>query len=69
MATHVYVHVYTCILNGHLSFFLQSILSHGAVADCAVVGKEDPLKGHVPLALCVLRNGEIVVFSDALGSK
>uniref|UniRef100_A0A1D5QIW8 Acyl-CoA synthetase short-chain family member 3, mitochondrial n=1 Tax=Macaca mulatta TaxID=9544 RepID=A0A1D5QIW8_MACMU len=33
----------------------ESILSHGTVADCAVVGKEDPLKGHVPLALCVLR--------------
>uniref|UniRef100_A0A9L0SWA0 Acyl-CoA synthetase short-chain family member 3, mitochondrial n=1 Tax=Equus caballus TaxID=9796 RepID=A0A9L0SWA0_HORSE len=35
----------------------ESILSHGTVADCAVVGKEDPLKGHVPLALCVLRQG------------
>ncbi|XP_060047486.1 acyl-CoA synthetase short-chain family member 3, mitochondrial isoform X2 [Erinaceus europaeus] len=33
----------------------ESVLSHGAVVDCAVVGKEDPLKGHVPLALCVLR--------------
>uniref|UniRef100_A0A8I3X5I0 Acyl-CoA synthetase short-chain family member 3, mitochondrial n=1 Tax=Callithrix jacchus TaxID=9483 RepID=A0A8I3X5I0_CALJA len=33
----------------------ESILSHGTVTDCAVVGKEDPLKGHVPLALCVLR--------------
>lgn len=28
------------------------------MADCAVVGKEDPLKGHVPLALCVLKKGE-----------
>ncbi|XP_049739914.1 acyl-CoA synthetase short-chain family member 3, mitochondrial isoform X2 [Elephas maximus indicus] len=33
----------------------ESILSHGTVADCAVVGKEDPLKGSVPLALCVLK--------------
>ncbi|XP_072511583.1 acyl-CoA synthetase short-chain family member 3, mitochondrial isoform X3 [Notamacropus eugenii] len=33
----------------------ESVLSHGMVADCAVVGKEDPLKGHVPLALCVLK--------------
>ncbi|XP_047407013.1 acyl-CoA synthetase short-chain family member 3, mitochondrial isoform X3 [Sciurus carolinensis] len=33
----------------------ESLLSHGTVADCAVVGKEDPLKGHVPLALCVLK--------------
>uniref|UniRef100_A0A6I8N4V5 Acyl-CoA synthetase short-chain family member 3, mitochondrial n=1 Tax=Ornithorhynchus anatinus TaxID=9258 RepID=A0A6I8N4V5_ORNAN len=35
----------------------ESLLSHGTVADCAVVGREDPLKGHVPLALCVLRKG------------
>ncbi|XP_054844828.1 acyl-CoA synthetase short-chain family member 3, mitochondrial isoform X1 [Eublepharis macularius] len=34
----------------------EAILSHNAVADCAVVGHEDSLKGHVPLALCVLRN-------------
>uniref|UniRef100_A0A7M4FST1 Acyl-CoA synthetase short-chain family member 3, mitochondrial n=2 Tax=Crocodylus porosus TaxID=8502 RepID=A0A7M4FST1_CROPO len=34
----------------------EIILSHGAVADCAVVGLEDALKGHVPLALCVLRD-------------
>uniref|UniRef100_A0A8C2CLF5 Acyl-CoA synthetase short-chain family member 3, mitochondrial n=1 Tax=Cyprinus carpio TaxID=7962 RepID=A0A8C2CLF5_CYPCA len=37
-------------------FVLQSVLLHPAVVDCAVVGQEDPLKGHVPLALCVLRN-------------
>uniref|UniRef100_A0A8D0C2H7 Acyl-CoA synthetase short-chain family member 3, mitochondrial n=1 Tax=Salvator merianae TaxID=96440 RepID=A0A8D0C2H7_SALMN len=35
----------------------EAVLSHNAVADCAVVGQEDSLKGHVPLALCVLRNG------------
>uniref|UniRef100_A0A8C1M693 Acyl-CoA synthetase short-chain family member 3, mitochondrial n=1 Tax=Cyprinus carpio TaxID=7962 RepID=A0A8C1M693_CYPCA len=34
----------------------ESVLLHPAVVDCAVVGQEDPLKGHVPLALCVLRN-------------
>ncbi|XP_033018510.1 acyl-CoA synthetase short-chain family member 3, mitochondrial isoform X6 [Lacerta agilis] len=34
----------------------EAVLSHSAVADCAVVGQEDSLKGHVPLALCVLRN-------------
>ncbi|KAF7665187.1 hypothetical protein LDENG_00150790 [Lucifuga dentata] len=38
----------------------ESVLQHPAVADCAVVdcavvGLEDTLKGHVPLALCVLR--------------
>nr|XP_020633548.1 acyl-CoA synthetase short-chain family member 3, mitochondrial-like [Pogona vitticeps] len=35
----------------------EAVLSHSAVADCAVVGQEDSLKGHIPLALCVLRNG------------
>ncbi|XP_077400782.1 acyl-CoA synthetase short-chain family member 3, mitochondrial isoform X2 [Vanacampus margaritifer] len=35
----------------------ESVMQHPAVADCAVVGLEDPLKGHVPLALCVLKNG------------
>ncbi|XP_053320935.1 acyl-CoA synthetase short-chain family member 3, mitochondrial [Spea bombifrons] len=35
----------------------ESVMLHSAVADCAVVGLEDPLKGHVPLALCVLQNG------------
>ncbi|XP_042325680.1 acyl-CoA synthetase short-chain family member 3, mitochondrial isoform X4 [Sceloporus undulatus] len=35
----------------------EAVLSHSAVADCAVVGQEDSLKGHVPLAMCVLRNG------------
>ncbi|RVE56544.1 hypothetical protein OJAV_G00222600 [Oryzias javanicus] len=35
----------------------ESVLLHPAVGDCAVVGLEDPLKGHVPLALCVLKNG------------
>uniref|UniRef100_A0ABK0LI85 Acyl-CoA synthetase short-chain family member 3, mitochondrial n=1 Tax=Rattus norvegicus TaxID=10116 RepID=A0ABK0LI85_RAT len=40
----------------HLYFEkFPSVLSHGTVTDCAVVGKEDPLKGHVPLALCVLK--------------
>lgn len=38
---------------------LQSVLQHSAVGECAVVGLEDPLKGHVPLALCVLKNGEL----------
>ncbi|KAL0962931.1 hypothetical protein UPYG_G00347280 [Umbra pygmaea] len=33
----------------------ESVLLHPGVVDCAVVGLEDSLKGHVPLALCVLR--------------
>ncbi|KAM9246295.1 acyl-CoA synthetase short-chain family member 3, mitochondrial [Leptosomus discolor] len=35
----------------------ECVLFHHAVADCAVVGQEDPLKGHVPFVLCVLREG------------
>ncbi|XP_056133347.1 acyl-CoA synthetase short-chain family member 3, mitochondrial isoform X2 [Lampris incognitus] len=35
----------------------ESLLQHPGVVDCAVVGLEDSLKGHVPLALCVLKNG------------
>lgn len=35
----------------------ESVLLHSAVGDCAVVGLEDNLKGHVPLALCVLKKG------------
>ncbi|KAL6459797.1 hypothetical protein MHYP_G00315560 [Metynnis hypsauchen] len=34
----------------------ESVLQHPSVVDCAVVGLEDSLKGHVPLALCVLQN-------------
>ncbi|KAI8512964.1 Acyl-CoA synthetase short-chain member 3, mitochondrial [Branchiostoma belcheri] len=34
-----------------------AILEHPALADCAVVGLEDSLKGHVPLGLCVLKTG------------
>ncbi|XP_046879013.1 acyl-CoA synthetase short-chain family member 3, mitochondrial isoform X1 [Hypomesus transpacificus] len=44
----------------------ESVLQHPGVVDCAVVGLEDSLKGHVPLALCVLRkdlqrNPEVIV--------
>ncbi|XP_075886158.1 acyl-CoA synthetase short-chain family member 3, mitochondrial [Nelusetta ayraudi] len=35
----------------------EVVLQHSAVGDCAVVGLDDSLKGVVPLALCVLRNG------------
>ncbi|XP_072915714.1 acyl-CoA synthetase short-chain family member 3, mitochondrial isoform X2 [Hemitrygon akajei] len=35
----------------------ESIITHPAVADCAVLAFEDPVKGHVPLALCVLKTG------------
>uniref|UniRef100_A0AAQ4QU12 Acyl-CoA synthetase short-chain family member 3, mitochondrial n=1 Tax=Gasterosteus aculeatus aculeatus TaxID=481459 RepID=A0AAQ4QU12_GASAC len=35
----------------------ESVMQHPAIGDCAVVGLEDALKGVVPLALCVLKNG------------
>ncbi|CAH1256204.1 ACSS3 [Branchiostoma lanceolatum] len=35
----------------------EAILEHPDLADCAVVGLEDSLKGHVPLGLCVLKSG------------
>ncbi|XP_062913821.1 acyl-CoA synthetase short-chain family member 3, mitochondrial [Mobula hypostoma] len=35
----------------------ESIITHPAVADCAVLAFEDPVKGHVPLAMCVLKTG------------
>uniref|UniRef100_A0A3Q1GME5 Acyl-CoA synthetase short-chain family member 3, mitochondrial n=1 Tax=Acanthochromis polyacanthus TaxID=80966 RepID=A0A3Q1GME5_9TELE len=35
----------------------ESVMQHPTVGDCAVVGLEDSLKGHVPLALCVLKKG------------
>ncbi|KPP61597.1 hypothetical protein Z043_120285, partial [Scleropages formosus] len=34
----------------------EAVLQHPAVVDCAVVGLEDSLKGHVPFALCVLKS-------------
>uniref|UniRef100_A0AAR2K2M9 Acyl-CoA synthetase short-chain family member 3, mitochondrial n=1 Tax=Pygocentrus nattereri TaxID=42514 RepID=A0AAR2K2M9_PYGNA len=37
----------------------ESVLQHPSVVDCAVVGLEDSLKGHVPLALCVLQNEKV----------
>lgn len=49
---------FTAMTDSDFHHLSQIILSHGAVTDCAVVGLEDALKGHVPLALCVLRNGE-----------
>lgn len=31
--------------------------SHEGVAECAVIGREDSLKGHVPVAFIVLQHG------------
>lgn len=46
-----------CVLTAPVCVW-QSVLQHPAVGDCAVVGLEDSLKGVVPLALCVLKNGK-----------
>jgi propionyl-CoA synthetase len=35
----------------------EALAGHGAVAECAVVGIEDPEKGQVPLGLVVLKDG------------
>uniref|UniRef100_UPI00398EAC49 acyl-CoA synthetase short-chain family member 3, mitochondrial n=1 Tax=Pristiophorus japonicus TaxID=55135 RepID=UPI00398EAC49 len=42
----------------------ESILTHPAVADCAVVALEDSVKGHIPLALCVIRTGVTQTFEE-----
>ena len=38
--------------------FLQAILNHSEVAEAAVVGLPDELKGHIPIGLCVLKSGQ-----------
>jgi propionyl-CoA synthetase len=35
----------------------EAILEHSDLAEAAVVGVPDKLKGHVPLGLCVLKHG------------
>ncbi|MCY1499347.1 Acetyl-coenzyme A synthetase [compost metagenome] len=35
----------------------EALAGHGDVAECAVIGIADPLKGQVPLGLVVLKNG------------
>lgn len=34
-----------------------AIAAHPAVAECAVIGPQDELKGQIPLALVVLKSG------------
>lgn len=36
----------------------EAILEHPSLADCAVIGVDDKLKGTVPVAICVLRRPE-----------
>lgn len=45
----------------------ESVLQHAGIADCAVVGLEDSLKGHVPLALCVLRSDCLKTQEEVVG--
>ncbi len=35
----------------------QAILYHKSVVDCAIIGVDDKLKGTIPVAICVLRDG------------
>ncbi|XP_020373492.2 acyl-CoA synthetase short-chain family member 3, mitochondrial isoform X2 [Rhincodon typus] len=42
----------------------EAIITHQAVTDCAVVALEDSVKGHVPVALCVLRTGVTETFEE-----
>lgn len=48
----------SCLFYVVPSCVVQVVLQHSAVGDCAVVGLDDSLKGVVPLALCVLKNGK-----------
>ncbi|XP_067906556.1 acyl-CoA synthetase short-chain family member 3, mitochondrial isoform X2 [Heterodontus francisci] len=42
----------------------EAIITHPAIADCAVVALEDFVKGHIPLAFCVLRTGVTETFEE-----
>ena len=42
---------------GQSILFLQAVLSHEDIVDCAVVGVPDKLKGHTPLAIFIKKNG------------
>jgi propionyl-CoA synthetase len=42
----------------------EVIAAHADVAECAVVGAADELKGQIPVALVVLRTGATVTWSD-----
>ncbi|MDP7591740.1 MAG: acetate--CoA ligase [Litorilituus sp.] len=52
---------------------MEEVLSgHNAVAECAVIGIQDSLKGQVPLGLVVIKNGitdTVQELTDALKSK
>jgi len=38
--------------------------SHGAVAECAVIARDDELKGQIPMGLVVLKSGETISEQD-----
>ena len=38
---------------------LQAITEHEDVIEAAVAAKPDQLKGHIPVAFCVLKSGEL----------
>ncbi|KAH7954510.1 hypothetical protein HPB49_019352 [Dermacentor silvarum] len=42
----------------------KAIMKHDGVAECAVIGVPDPIKGEVPLALFVLNDGEMLTMEE-----
>ena len=51
-----------------LAVIRQVLAGHPAVAECAVIGVHDPLKGQVPRALVVLKSG-VEADPDALATE
>jgi propionyl-CoA synthetase len=37
---------------------MEEVASHHSVAECAVIGIQDELKGQIPLALVVTKSGD-----------
>jgi len=42
----------------------EAISTHAEVAECAVVGIQDELKGELPIAFCVLKDHELVATTE-----
>jgi len=55
-------------MSGDCGYIDEEVLSaHPAVAECAVVGINDSLKGQVPLGLVVIKNGITTSNEDLIG--
>ena len=49
-----------------MSLYMQAIMEEDAVAECAVVGIKDQLKGQVPLGLCIMKERKFLYIKIAL---